>query len=302
MDRAGGWGDSVNRGQLNSFLGMPTDAGMHAASGSTAARGVTAAHGTADVRGAAVGTAGRDYAGGYGTHYFSPTYTHAQGLTAQRWWNGADVFTPGWAAGHPWGWCPGGYTAAAWATAASRTATWPAIGTWLGWNLTPAYYDYGENITYQNNYVYYGDQPAATTEQYYQQAVDLASANTATSSDETQWLPLGVFGLMADGNTSPQMVFQLAVDKAGVIRGNYYDQVADTTVPVSGSIDRKDQRVAWHVGVTEDLVIETGLYNLTQDQSTALVHYGADKTQQYVLVRLKQPPEGQQSPTGQQAE
>jgi arylsulfatase len=43
------------------------------------------------------------------------------------------------------------------------------------------------------------------------------------------------------------------------------------------------------LGANKNLVIETGLYNLTQDHSTALVHYGADRTQQYVLVRIKQP-------------
>ena len=78
---------------------------------------------------------------------------------------------------------------------------------------------------------------------------------------------------MAEGQKSPEMVFQLAVDKAGAIKGNYYDQVTDTTAPVTGAVDKKDQRAAWHVGSNKDLVIETGLYNLTQNHSTALVHY-----------------------------
>ena len=34
---------------------------------------------------------------------------------------------------------------------------------------------------------------------------------------------------------------------------------------------------------------ETGLYNLTQDEAPALIHIGKDKTQQWMLVRLKQP-------------
>ena len=178
-------------------------------------------------------------------------------------------------------------------------ATWPALGSWLAWDATPGYYDYGNNITYQNGDVYYGSQPVETQQQYYQQAVDLAAsqANVASSSTTaatdsgtaTQWLPLGVFGLMAEGQQTPEMVFQLAIDKAGAIRGNYYDQVSDATAPVTGALDKKDQRVAWHVGANKNLVIETGLYNLTQDHSTALVHYGPDRTQQYVLVRIKQP-------------
>ena len=43
------------------------------------------------------------------------------------------------------------------------------------------------------------------------------------------------------------------------------------------------------MGANKSLVIETGLYNLTQDRSTALVHFDPDRTQQFVLVRFKQP-------------
>jgi hypothetical protein len=86
-----------------------------------------------------------------------------------------------------------------------------------------------------------------------------------------------------------QRIFQLAVNKAGVVRGNYYDAVADNTLPVYGSVDPKSQRVAWSIGDKKDIVIETGLNNLTQEQTTALVHYGKERTQQMVLVRLEEP-------------
>ena len=32
--------------------------------------------------------------------------------------------------------------------------------------------------------------------------------------------------------------------------------------------------------------METAIYNLTQDESTALVHFGEDKTQTWLMVRL----------------
>ena len=89
------------------------------------------------------------------------------------------------------------------------------------------------------------------------------------------------------------MVFQLAVNKKGVIRGNYYDQVTQTNLPVTGAVDKQSQRVAWKVATGQGLVVETGLYNLTQDESSALVHYGADRTEQDLLVRVKQPADGQ---------
>jgi len=81
----------------------------------------------------------------------------------------------------------------------------------------------------------------------------------------------------------------LAIDKQGIVRGNYFDQAADQNLPISGAVDKKNQRVAWHIGNNKNLVIETGLYNLTKEESPCLVHYGPTSTQQEVLVRMKQP-------------
>ena len=101
---------------------------------------------------------------------------------------------------------------------------------------------------------------------------------------------------MAGDQKTPSMVFQLTLNKSGVIRGNYYDQASQTNLPVQGAVDKKLQRAAWSVEGNKSLVVETGLYNLTKDESTALVHEGPDKTQQEVLVRMKLP---QQDPSQQ---
>ena len=45
----------------------------------------------------------------------------------------------------------------------------------------------------------------------------------------------------------------------------------------------------WTVGDNKVVIVETGLYNLTKDESTALVHLTADRTENYLLVRIKQP-------------
>jgi hypothetical protein len=129
------------------------------------------------------------------------------------------------------------------------------------------------------------------------EASDLAASTAGNAVPDAQWLPLGVFGLMADGKKTPDMVFQLAVDKDGTIRGNYFDQATQNNLPVTGAVDKKSQRVAWKVATGQGLVVETGLYNLTQDESTALVHFGADRTEQDLLVRVKQPADGQAAPT-----
>lgn len=74
-----------------------------------------------------------------------------------------------------------------------------------------------------------------------------------------------------------------------MIRGNYYDVVADNTLPVYGSVQKKAQRVAWTIGDKKDIVFETGLNNLTKDESTVLIHHGKDSTQEMILARLPEP-------------
>ena len=49
-------------------------------------------------------------------------------------------------------------------------------------------------------------------------------------------------------------IFQLAVNKDGVIRGNYYDAFADNALPVYGSVDKKTQRAAWSIGEKKGVV------------------------------------------------
>ena len=93
----------------------------------------------------------------------------------------------------------------------------------------------------------------------------------------------GVFGIIQGDEKIAQRIFQLAVDKAGVIRGNYYDAVADNTLPVYGSVNPKSQRAAWSIGEKKDIVFEAGLNNLTQTETAALVHYGKDRTEQVAL-------------------
>ena len=52
---------------------------------------------------------------------------------------------------------------------------------------------------------------------------------------------------------------------------------------------KETQRVAVRFGESEDIVIETGLYNLTQAETPVLVHLGPDKVENWLLVRLDDP-------------
>ncbi len=189
----------------------------------------------------------------------------------------------------------GAWAAAGWGAGAAWTAaTWPALGAWFGgfggyggYGTGPIDYDYGNNIVYQNNDVYMNGQDVDTASQYYDQvAAQADNGAQATADSNGQWLPLGVFALTQSDQQQSSSVVQLAVNKQGIIRGNYTDTMADTTSPIQGAVDEKTQRVAWTVGDNESTVLEAGLYNLTQPEAPVMIHFGADKTQQWLLVRL----------------
>ncbi len=84
-------------------------------------------------------------------------------------------------------------------------------------------------------------------------------------------------------------MFQLAINKQGILRGNFQDSADNITEPIQGSADLKTQRVAFTVGDKTSTIIETGLYNLTKDEAPVLIHFGQDRTEQWLLVRLKNP-------------
>jgi hypothetical protein len=196
--------------------------------------------------------------------------------------------------GNWWGNYPGCWRAAGWVTAASvwAAATWSSCVSFCGYPAQPVYYDYGTNVVYEGDTVYINGDSVGTQEQYAQQAITIAdTGKTAEASKEEEWLSLGVFAMVQGEGTSGNDVFQLAVNKAGTIRGNYYNALADTTLPVYGSVDQKTQRAAWTVGERKEPIYETGFANLTKSETTMLVHFGKDRTQQWTLIRVEQPAE-----------
>jgi hypothetical protein len=211
----------------------------------------------------------------------------ARGTAVRNSFDGHGAFDRGWYTNHPGAWFAAGWGASTiW-----RAATWPAVGAWCGWGAAaPIVYDYGNNVTYQGDQVYYGDQPVATADQYYQQASDIAESAPAAAPgpQSDDWLPLGVFSLIQGDQSDTNTMFQLAVNKAGVIAGNYNSVLTGTTAPVHGSVDKQTQRAAWTVGENKTTVYDTGVSNLTKDEAPVLIHIGKDKTQQWLLVRLKQ--------------
>ncbi len=102
---------------------------------------------------------------------------------------------------------------------------------------------------------------------------------------------LGVFGMVQGDETTANQIIQLTINKQGVIGGEYYNATTDTTEPLVGSVDKKSQRAAWTVGDNKKVVYEAGIANLTKPETTMLIHYGPDRTQQWTLVRIDPQPE-----------
>jgi hypothetical protein len=151
-------------------------------------------------------------------------------------------------------------------------------------------YDYGSTVVFYEDKVYVNGSPTVSTSEYSEQAQTFADeGRDAKPSDDDEFRGLGSFGMVQGDQKSAQDIFQLALNKAGVLRGNYYNALTDTTAPVYGKLDKKSQRVVWTVGDKKNVVFEAGLNNLTKEETTAVIHYGKEKTVQMTLVRLNKP-------------
>jgi hypothetical protein len=206
-----------------------------------------------------------------------------------RWWGNSGWYRgPSYYGGNPWWW---------WGAATVATVgTFLALDTIHGATYQPPVYDYGVNVVYQGDEVYVDGQPAATAQEYSQQAIALANTPSAQPpppsppepGQQADWLPMGVWALAQEEKGDAYMFFQISIDKDGVVSGAYQNVLSGEKSPISGQVDKKTQRVAWKIG-SNNTVIETGLQNLTQDVASCLLHFGPDTMQTWLLVRLKQP-------------
>ena len=215
----------------------------------------------------------------------------------------ATWFRPNWWAGHrpahlpywnyhyynrPWSWW--------W-----RPAYWTNAVAWMpAYSFgPPVYYDYGATdftagaspVAIQDDVVYVNDQPVCAAPVYAQQALDLADVPTPPPEGaQIDWMPLGTFAMSAQADDAdPGTVLQLAISKDGLVSGTWYDRQTDTNVAVEGRVDPQTQRVAIRKVDQADVVLEVGLYNLTQPATTALLHFGTLQSQVRYLTRLDPP-------------
>src|SRR4029079_18162658 len=99
------------------------------------------------------------------------------------------------------------------------------------------------------------------------------------------------FAVTPDGAKEASVMAQLAITKEGVIGGTVFDQKAGKSYNVQGTVDKNTQRAAWSYTNDQNVrvVMETSVNNLTQNESTGLVHYGPNDQQVVEMVRLQDP-------------
>lgn len=182
--------------------------------------------------------------------------------------------------------------------------TWPVVTSWFAWDNAPAvawqqpiYYSYGPsgNVQYVDNRVTVGGETVASTEEFAESAATLATVAPPPSeaeAEKVEWLPLGTFAVTTgDKDLDSGRSIQLAVSKDGIISGTAYNVDNDKAQTIQGRVDKDTQRVAFRIGDKEDFVAETGIYNLTQNEAPLLVHFGKDRSENWMLVRLDAPEE-----------
>ncbi len=183
---------------------------------------------------------------------------------------------------NPWWW----WTWASWTTVRVFVPTVPA---------DPFFLDYGGQVIFEGDTVFVGEAevPAA---QYSEVAVQLATnaepQPPPTPPEEgkpAEWLPLGVFALAQEEKGSPILIFQLSVNREGVISGGYKSTITDDQRPVTGQVDKDSQRVAWRIGDNHETIFATSLANLTLDVAPVAIHFGLSGTQTWLLVRMPEP-------------
>ena len=216
-------------------------------------------------------------------------------------YNGGWYGGRGWYGAHFNAWWPGGwYGGFGWGLGAGLLGglAWGELASWGGYGSAPIAYDYGTTVCYQDEGVSVGGTVVGSPQQYADQASTIAAQGGADAkiAADDQWRPLGVFALARSEEANPGTFLSLAIDKEGLLRGSYYDAVSDSTQNVTGKVDKKTQRAAWTLGDKKTPVYEAGLSNLTQQQTTILVHRDGGKVEQMLLVRVQERPGEESNP------
>ena len=164
-----------------------------------------------------------------------PTVAHATPAAAET-----IAFTPDWYSKHPEAWRPAKLPADWW-----KTADVAKITGWLGQPVTAA------GTTVGNGGVATAGGVDASADGLRSVLVLPAGHQNAVGPADSDWLPLGVFAVVPPGTQDSAQAHnyqQLAVDRQGTIKGNFFDAISGTVQPITGTVDRTALTASWTVG------------------------------------------------------
>lgn len=179
----------------------------------------------------------------------------------------------------------------------------PVFWTWATASTVGAFFNVGyaasggggsSEYYYSEGTVYSGTEQIPA-EEYAAQAEEIVeSAPEVAEPDNMEWLPLGVFALAenASADAAPNMFLQLAVSKEGIVAGTYNNKSTDEVKSVEGMVDIESGRAAWTIAGRSTPIMETTLQSLTQNETNALIHFSDGTTQEWLMLHLEKPAEG----------
>jgi hypothetical protein len=213
-----------------------------------------------------------------------------ENLFDDHWWSTCWWRRNPWVIGanvSPWWW----WNAASWADTAAF------FGSTIGPQPIP--YDPGTDVFYDgSSYIVDGQDDGSATDASDQAAAlagppvdddDVPVPEPPADGQPQEWLSLGAWALTQEEQGNPVMFFQLSVNRDGIVAGGYKNALTGDEQPIVGRLDRRTQRVAWHINSTPQTVFETGLSDLNYDVASVFVHFGNTQTQTWLLVRLPSP-------------
>jgi len=276
LDREGGLAGEGNRPlangpqgerQLQQFLGLPADGDRGVADGALGARGE--------------GLANRAENGdrrAQASERADELRTNAQGWV-NKFNAGNEPFSAGWYADHPNAWQYTHPHADAWAAASLAATT-----AWIG---VAAYDDGDYSTTVVNEAPTYEDDSAAeNVDQQTPVAANVAADDQA--ADGGDWLSLGVYALEPPAGGEKELM-QLAVSKAGEIKGVYYNADDNLSENITGTVDRATQQATWNVVSTPELQFSASLKTLTSSTGEVNVTVPNGVNQTWFTARLQEP-------------
>ena len=157
------------------------------------------------------------------------------------------AFTADWYAKHPQAWRPAKSTTDWWKTADVATIT-----AWLGQPVQPVQPVTAAGTAADNGGAVATAGGVGIGADGLQSVLVLpAGHQNAVDPADSDWLPLGVFAVVPPGTQDTAQAHnyqQLAVDRQGAIKGNFYDTLSGTIQPITGTVDRAALTASWTVG------------------------------------------------------